>query len=94
MCGTRIKRISVALFWSTKPFFLVPLEAEEAAQGVGVGAGAGEEQLQPVEGHEEGEEAAVLAEPEARVNVNRGTRGSACCDTTPSQSRKKNLMRN
>ena len=59
---------------------------------MGVGAGAGEEQLQPVEGDEEGEEAAVLAEPEARVN--RGTRGSACCDTTPSQSRKRNLMRN
>ena len=63
--------------------------AEVAAQGVEVGAGAGEEQLQGVEGGE----AAVLAEPEARIN--RGTRGDACCDTTQSRSKeKRNFMRN
>ena len=56
---------------------------------MGVGAGAGEEQLQPVEGDEEGDEAAVLAGPEARVN--RGTRGSACCDTILRVSQEKGI---
>ena len=60
--------------------------AEEAARGVEVGAGAGEERLQG----EEGGEAAVQAEPEARIN--RGTRGDACCDTTPSRSKEKAIL--